>query len=232
MTKKLLALLLSLCMMLSLAACGGSDELSQKALAGRWDLTVDYSKIADQMDMSDFPAELGTDVLKDLQMTVTMDFDGKDTVTMMLSTESFNDLMGKFIDSYMEYLSNGGIYEMLAAEAGVSAQYIEENFEAMVGMDANTYLALMKGMMSSMDFSELIAADGDAEIKDGYMIMSEGSYKLEGNNITIVDSEDGAESTMTVEYDSSKKTMEIVDYASDEEGEVSDALIGCIMRKQ
>ncbi|MBE6984150.1 MAG: hypothetical protein E7434_00790 [Ruminococcaceae bacterium] len=188
-TKILLCMLLSLCLILIMCACAGSEKspaaqkddtpsttereltLAEK-LVGEWALELDVTDmIVDQleesleMDLSDKTSEL------ELIFDVRFDFEENGNCELYFDEASMEYSMGNFFDDLCPILADV-TYEMLEAE-GMSKDETDEMFEVQFGSGVEEYFrtSIEEGLSIADLFGELPSISS--------------TYKLEGDQLTI-----------------------------------------------
>ena len=168
-TAKLLALMLALALVLSLTACGGSD---QKKLVGSWECELDFAPLYnDGME-----AEEGGEYLmvESLPMVLQMTFREDGTCTMSVSKESLTNAV-----EIMKDAMKTGMEDYLMAMLG----------DAVEGLTVDDILALMGTTMDDL-IDSLVTEEVIAEMADD--MVSEGNYMAEDGKLYVSDSLDEA----------------------------------------
>ena len=194
---KLLALLLALAMMFSLAACASEDEAEEKtpSIIGKWDCEMNVGEaMGKYMEES-----MGTDVLApdtELRMNIILEFDddGMLEMTMKINEGDFEkyveELCEKMIDYLYDTLEAQGLNKELA-DALINAQYgksmrdyVDETMDAAMGSVVEQ-LSRTEKMYYQLDKEAGLIYTADTE--EGLEEKKEAlEYKLESKKLTLV----------------------------------------------
>lgn len=207
---KLICLLIALCMVLSLCACGGSTgktpvrnndpketekELTlAEQLVGTWDLEMDITHL-----VADGLAEtLGMDISEDISdlellLYITFEFEENGDCVIYCDEDMMEDSMDDFIDDLCSVMADL-TYQMLDDE-GVSVDEANELFEAEYGMDIESYYE--QELDGAIDMADLL----------GEMPYIESSYKLEGDVLTIAENGEFGNDGAVISIDGDEMTI-------------------------
>ena len=169
LTAKLLALMLALALVLSLTACGGSD---QKKLVGTWECEVDFAPLYNQGMENEEGGEYL--MVKSLPVVLQMTFREDGTCAMSVHEDSLIAAM-----EILKETLKTGLEDYLMAMLGVAVE----------GMSIDDVLALMGTSMDDM-IDSLVTEDVIAEMADE--LVSEGNYMAEDGKLYVSDSLDEA----------------------------------------
>lgn len=189
--QKLSAILIALVLMLSLVACGASEE---KQLVGTWTTELDISSaINDQLAA----LQLGStpDVALIMPMVLTLKEDN--TYTFSADADKFADSFTDYMEAYKDILKDAMYAE------GESSNMTRDEFDAamaeMYGMNVPDYIDAMFEQMNLESMFDGLedemtetgvwkAADGKLFIEEAEADFSDDnyvSYKLDGSKLTF-----------------------------------------------
>lgn len=182
---KVLALVLALAMILSLAACSKSN-----GIAGTWKYTVDFQKAMEASGgmegMDEMAAEMGdsfTQLFEGLTMTVILDLKDDNTYTFQVDEASAKAAAEGMMSRMGDILPS-----LLSAMLGVEADQLDETLKGM-GTSMDEMLAEMEG---SMDTDELVkqlqeeAQKGTYRYEDGKLYLTpEGETENAEKYLTV-----------------------------------------------
>lgn len=184
---KVVVVLLTLAMALSLCACGGSD--GGKDLVGTWGLEYD---LADMLagEMGDEYADFNTP----LEMSICFEFKEDGTFRMFGEEESFKANFATWLDEFMTF-SMDIVYQMFE-DQGVSkeeadtlvqqqnytdmADYVRQTFEESVDIDALLTEMSISGTYETSGDKLYMAQDGESIDKNAYDV-----FTIDGNNLKL-----------------------------------------------
>ncbi len=163
--KKLFAILLTLAMLLGLAACGssGGGGSSTPTIVGTWEGSMDMGAMlgaAMQMDI-DEPLEIG--------MTFTFNADG--TYSAAIDKDSMEDMMDVLVDV---------VIEMMMAMSGDPDMDLEAEL-AKEGMTMAEFKEQIMGSMNVEEMFEDLETAGYYKYEDGKCYTAEDKEDLEGD---------------------------------------------------
>ena len=195
-TVKLLALLLALAMMLSLAACGSE----QKKLVGTWEGTLDLASAYNEA----MSAEAIVDqylTIDELNIVVLMTFREDGTYDMTVTDESIDNVMVHLREVFKQGI---GEYLMMILGEDVDGMTLDEVLEMLeFDLDAMVEESITPEMIEEL--SSELTASGTFSAEDGKLYMSDGFgegevatfdfYSLEGDTLTLESSGVADEST-------------------------------------
>lgn len=231
MNKKLIALALVFCMVLSLAACGAKGPKAED-LHYKWATTVALADFGDTADLADeigIPLDEAT--LAALQLDVILEFAADGTAYIMLPEETLGNISTTLLDAYLKYLRDGGFYAMMEEQSGMTKEQID-SYLTVIGMTADEFVEAIASEINSQDMISMIqaaVAQNDADsVRDGAIVGAKFSYTLDGSLLTFTDEDGESKGSMTVEYDAKAGTL-LVTTAT---GEDFTCFIGKTLTKQ
>lgn len=188
-------------------------ELTADELIGDWEMTVGfYDFFEGYLDMMGEDAAgmeallpLYEAMLENVDFKIDITFSSNNKYTAKMSTEAAAEIKDQIIDNTLDYLSNGGIVEVMAMQGyELTYEEIEENI-ANQGMTMDEYYEAMADQMSESLDVESLAGNmdeaGDYELTSSTLwidmddedmdINSTFNYKYTGSKITLVSQVDG-----------------------------------------
>lgn len=175
--RKLLALLLALAIVFSLAACSTSNEdddeeddkgssnvekddkdekddeeeklSDEEMIVGEWLCRFDLGEVMNEM-LAEEIDDTSLAVDSELYMNLSLEFeDDKATLRMELDEDSLEDYMKALCDAMVDYM-----FEM-AEEQGMSKEDFEQGIQAAYGMSVDKYIEDMMGELMESSFDEM-----------------------------------------------------------------------------
>lgn len=231
MNKKLIALALVFCMLLSLTACGSKNPKAEDLL-GKWAVTLALNELGNTEELVGTAGlPMDADALNSLEISTVLEFAEDGTAWLLIPAESLDSMATSIIDAYMDYLRNGGLYTMMEAESGMTKEELDASL-AESGMTMDDMIDMMATIIEGYDFASVIrmAAEQSGEdiMRGDDLVAEKLSYVLEDNVLTFTGEAGDAYGSMTVEYDSEAGTL-LVTAA---EGEQFTCFIGKTLTKQ
>ena len=185
---KLLAILLTLVLVLSVCGCGGSDE-SGKQLIGTWSLDYDLADLlAGEMEgFEDFSTPL--------VMTICFEFTEDGKFTMFGEEESFKANFDTWVDEFvtfgtdMMYQEFENSYNLTKEEADTQfmeqngssiSDYLRDTFLAEVDVDALLQDMTITGTYETSGNKLYMAQDGESIDKNAYDV-----FTIDGSNLKL-----------------------------------------------
>ena len=185
---KVIVVLLTLAMALSICACGGGDD-NGKALVGTWGLEYDLSgMLAGEM------GEEYADFTSPLEMSICFEFKEDGTFAMFGEEESFKANFATWLDEFVTFSSEIVYKEFDAqglsreeADANFQEQqnttipeYLRSMFEASVDVDALLAEMAINGTYETSGDKLYMAEDGESIDKNAYDV-----FTVDGNNLKL-----------------------------------------------
>ena len=191
--KKLLAILLTLAMLLGLAACGSSGDSAKPTIVGTWKGSMDMGAV---LEMA---LQMEIDEPISCSMTYTFKEDG--TTSVSVDEDSLADMMEALTDVVI-----GMMGEMFGEEF---------DFEAMLEEEGMTEEEFREQIMASMNLEDMM---GNMSVENGYYKYEDGKLynaatkedlenpeelpcihvTLKGNTMTFTDIEQDGESAAEI----------------------------------
>ena len=170
---KLLAVLLTLVMVLSICACGGNDE-SGKALIGTWGLQYDLADLlAGEMEgFEDFNSPL--------EMTICFEFTEDGKFTMFGEEESFKANFATWVDEFVTF-GTDMMYQEFENTYGLTKEEADENFMEANGVGISDYL---RAFLAEVDVDALLqdmTITGTYETSGNKLYMAQGDESIDKN---------------------------------------------------
>ena len=147
--KKLFAILLTLAILLGLAACGSSGDSAKPTIVGTWKGSIDMGAVLETALQMEIDEPLSCDVI------YTYKEDG--TASISVDEDSFADMMEAFTDVVI-----GMMGEMFGEEF---------DFEAMLEAEGMTEEEFREQIMASVNVEEML---GDMGAEKGYYKYEDG----------------------------------------------------------
>ena len=191
--KKLFAVLLTLAMLLGLAACGSSGDSAKPTIVGTWKGSMDMGAVLKMALQMEIDEPLSCDVI------YTYKEDG--TASISVDEDSFADMMEALTDVVI-----GMMGEMFGEEF---------DFEAMLEEEGMTEEEFREQIMASMNLEDMM---GNMSVENGYYKYEDGKLynaatkedlenpeelpcihvTLKGNTMTFTDIEQDGESAAEI----------------------------------
>ena len=174
---KVLVVLLTLVMVLSICGCGGSD--SGKELIGTWSLDYD---LADML-----AGEMGeeyADFNSPLVMSICFEFKEDKTFTMYGEPESFKANFNTWLDEFLAY-STTMMYDMFA-EQGLSQEDADTAFETTYGTSIEDYLReVFEAEVNVDDLLSEMTTSGKYDTSGNKLYMAETGEDIDKNTYDV-----------------------------------------------
>ena len=191
--KKLFAILLTLAILLGLAACGSSGDSAKPTIVGTWKGSIDMGAVLETALQMEIDEPLSCDVI------YTYKEDG--TASISVDEDSFADMMEALTDVVI-----GMMGEMFGEEF---------DFEAMLEEEGMTEEEFREQIMASMNLEDMM---GNMSVENGYYKYEDGKLynaatkedlenpeelpcihvTLKGNTMTFTDIEQDGESAAEI----------------------------------
>ena len=188
--KKLFSIILVLALVISLAACGASNTLTEEKLKGTWSFDLGMSTIMEvagdslgaAMGMGDITPYLDS-IPDDLALSVYMVFDGEGNLSAMIKKQEINDFYTGVINAV---LTEDTMYAIFEAQ-GMDKETVDTALAAQ-GMSLSSLISMTKLQLSGMDFTETMSGASGATVKGDYLVMETvDTYTIDGNKVTSED---------------------------------------------
>ena len=188
--KKILAILLSVMLLLSLSACGksGSEGGSEPTIIGTWKGNVDVGALLSSV-MEGMAEE---EIL--CQMIFTFRDDG--TYTTSVDPESAEEALDEMVDAMVEtleqmYAAGGSSLEEMLAEEGMTLEDMKEEYKEEMSVESFLGGMVNEGYYKLIE-NKIHITESEVDLKNGEFV---GSYHvtLSGNTLTITDMESEGE---------------------------------------
>ena len=191
--KKLLAILLTLAMLLGLAACGSSGSAAKPTIVGTWKGSMDMGAV---LEMA-----LQMEIDEPISCSMTYPFKEDGTTSVSVDEDSLADMMEALTDVVI-----GMMGEMFGEEF---------DFEAMLEEEGMTEEEFREQIMASMNLEDMM---GNMSVENGYYKYEDGKLynaatkedlenpeklpcihvTLKGNTMTFTDIEQDGESAAEI----------------------------------
>ena len=191
--KKLLAILLTLAMLLGLAACGSSGSAAKPTIVGTWKGSMDMGAV---LEMA-----LQMEIDEPISCSITYTFKEDGTTSVSVDEDSLADMMEALTDVVI-----GMMGEMFGEEF---------DFEAMLEEEGMTEEEFREQIMASMNLEDMM---GNMSVENGYYKYEDGKLynaatkedlenpeklpcihvTLKGNTMTFTDIEQDGESAAEI----------------------------------
>jgi hypothetical protein len=188
--KKLFSIVLVLAFVISLAACGVSNTLTEEKLKGTWSFDLGMSTIMEvagdslgaAMGMGDITPYLDS-IPDDLALSVYMVFDGEGNLSAMIKKQEINDFYTGVINAV---LTEDTMYAIFEAQ-GMDKETVDAALAAQ-GMSLSSLISMTKLQLSGMDFTETMSGASGTTVKGDYLVMEAvDTYTIDGNKVTSED---------------------------------------------
>lgn len=201
--KKLICLFLTLCLLLSLTACGGAGldsqtgggttivPLGEQTVQGTWVFAVNLKEalpiVFEMMNAGEdepAPQELLDIIAKAIPANVALEYlfvFSNGTCQMVVNLDDMTQAMRSVMGSvYSEEV----LLEIFAYR-GLSEDEIRQQCG---GMSVKEYVDTVKPLILEMiDYSQLAGYADNVEVRNGYMITPVGNYQIEDNRLVVDD---------------------------------------------
>ena len=203
--KKLFAVLLTLAMLLGLAACGSSGSAAKPTIVGNWKGTIDFGPIlATAMQMKFDEA---------LNVGVTFTFNEDGTYTSAVDKDSVEDMMDTLVDVAIEIVISMSGNEDIDLEAELAKE----------GMTMAEFKEQMKANMKLEDMMGDMEETGYYKYEDGKFYTAEDKEDLDAG-----DYEDCTYITLT----SNKMTVTDIEQDGEKMSEIMPDMFPMVFKKQ
>jgi hypothetical protein len=188
--KKLFSIVLVLAFVISLAACGVSNTLTEEKLKGTWSFDLKFSAISDlvsdslgaSMGVNDITPFLDT-IPDDLAVSVYLIFDGDGNLSAMLKKQDINDFYTGVINAL---LTEDTMYAIFEAQ-GMDKETVDTALDVQ-GLTLSDLISATKQQLSDMNIAESMSGADNTIAKGDYLIMAEAeSYTIDGNKVISED---------------------------------------------
>lgn len=170
---KVLVVLLTLVMVLSICGCGGND--SGKDLVGTWSLDYDLADL--------LAGEMGeeyADFNSPLNMTICFEFKEDKTFTMYGEPESFKANYATWLEEFLSF-STDMMYEMFS-EQGIGKEDADTQFEATYGTSMQDYLRqTFESEVNVDDLLNEMTTNGKYDTSGDKLYMAEEGEEIDKN---------------------------------------------------
>lgn len=202
--KRIIAVLLTLMMALSLTACSGDDNAK---VAGTWKWNCDITKMLQESIDQGAGMDLSTDATVEIVLVLDLNEDG--TYTLSVDRDAMKTSLQTYIDSLIPAAVEA-TYQQLEAQ-GMS----RADIDAAMAAEGTTVEEFMKQMLDAMiDVDQM--ADGMAEESDS------GYYRAAKGKLYLSDKADTFSDDSCAEYTLSGGTMQWTGGDTDFIGELAD----------
>ena len=203
--KKLFAVLLTLAMLLGLAACGSSGSAAKPTIVGNWKGTIDFGPILATAMQMKFDEALDVDVI------FTFNEDG--TYTSAVDKDSVEDMMDTLVNVAIEIVISMSGNEDIDLEAELAKE----------GMTMAEFKEQMKANMKLEDMMGDMEETGYYKYEDGKFYTAEDKEDLDAG-----DYEDCTYITLT----SNKMTVTDIEQDGEKMSEIMPGMFPMVFKKQ
>ena len=203
--KKLFAILLTLAMLLGLAACGSSGGSAKPTIVGTWKGAIDFGPVLATAMQMEFDEAL------DVGVTFTFNEDG--TYTSAVDKDSVEDMMDTLVDVAIEVAISMSGNEDLDLEAELAKE----------GMTMAEFKEQMKANMKLEDMMGDMEETGYYKYEDGKFYTAEDKEDLDAG-----DYEDCTYITLT----SNKMTVTDIEQDGEKMSEIMPGMFPMVFKKQ
>lgn len=199
--KRIIAVLLTLMMALSLTACSGDDNAK---VAGTWKWNCDMTEMFQEGVNQGAGMDLSTDATMEMVFVLKLNEDG--TYTLNVDRDALKTSLQTYIDSLIpvavemiyqqledQGMNRADIDEAMAAEGVTVEEYVQQMMDASIDVDQmmdgladeneSDYFRAAKGKLYLSDKADTFSDDSCAEytLSGGTMQWTGGSYELFDN---------------------------------------------------
>ena len=189
--KRIIAVLLTLMMALSLTACSGDDNAK---VAGTWKWNCDITEMFQEGVNQGAGMDLSTDAAMERVVVLKLYEDG--TYTLNVDRDALKTSLQTYIDSLIpaavemiyqqledQGMNRADIDEAMAAEGVTVEEYVQQMMDGLADENESGYYRAAKGKLYLSDKADTFSDDSCAEytLSGGTMQWTGGSYELFDN---------------------------------------------------
>ena len=189
--KRIIAVLLTLMMALSLTACSGDDNAQ---VAGTWKWNCDITEMFQEGVNQGAGMDLATDATMEMVFVLKLNEDG--TYTLNVDRDALKTSLQTYIDSLIpaavemiyqqledQGMNRADIDEAMAAEGVTVEEYVQQMMDGLADENESGYYRAAKGKLYFSDKADTFSDDSCAEytLSGGTMQWTGGSYELFDN---------------------------------------------------
>ena len=189
--KRIIAVLLTLMMALSLTACSGDDNAK---VAGTWKWNCDITELFQEGVNQGAGMDLATDATMEMVFVLKLNEDG--TYTLNVDRDALKTSLQTYIDSLIpaavemiyqqledQGMNRADIDEAMAAEGVTVEEYVQQMMDGLADENESGYFRAAKGKLYLSDKADTFSDDSCAEytLSGGTMQWTGGSYELFDN---------------------------------------------------
>ena len=189
--KRIIAVLLTLMMALSLTACSGDDNAK---VAGTWKWNCDITELFQEGVNQGAGMDLSTDATMEMVFVLKLNEDG--TYTLNVDRDALKTSLQTYIDSLIpvavemiyqqledQGMNRADIDEAMAAEGVTVEEYVQQMMDGLADENESGYYRAAKGKLYLSDKADTFSDDSCAEytLSGGTMQWTGGSYELFDN---------------------------------------------------
>ena len=189
--KRIIAVLLTLMMALSLTACSGDDNAK---VAGTWKWNCDMTEMFQEGVNQGAGMDLATDATMEMVFVLKLNEDG--TYTLNVDRDALKTSLQTYIDSLVpaavemiyqqledQGMNRADIDEAMAAEGVTVKEYVQQMMDGLADENESGYFRAAKGKLYLSDKADTFSDDSCAEytLSGGTMQWTGGSYELFDN---------------------------------------------------
>ena len=189
--KRIIAVLLTLMMALSLTACSGDDNAQ---VAGTWKWNCDITEMFQEGVNQGAGMDLATDATMEMVFVLKLNEDG--TYTLNVDRDALKTSLQTYIDSLIpaavemiyqqledQGMNRADIDEAMAAEGVTVEEYVQQMMDGLADENESGYFRAAKGKLYLSDKADTFSDDSCAEytLSGGTMQWTGGSYELFDN---------------------------------------------------
>ena len=189
--KRIIAVLLTLMMALSLTACSGDDNAK---VAGTWKWNCDITELFQEGVNQGAGMDLSTDATMEMVFVLKLNEDG--TYTLNVDRDALKTSLQTYIDALIpvavemiyqqledQGMNRADIDEAMAAEGVTVKEYVQQMMDGLADENESGYFRAAKGKLYLSDKADTFSDDSCAEytLSGGTMQWTGGSYELFDN---------------------------------------------------
>ena len=189
--KRIIAVLLTLMMALSLTACSGDDNAQ---VAGTWKWNCDMTEMFQEGVNQGAGMDLATDATMEMVFVLKLNEDG--TYTLNVDRDALKTSLQTYIDALIpaavemiyqqledQGMNRADIDEAMAAEGVTVEEYVQQMMDGLADENESGYFRAAKGKLYLSDKADTFSDDSCAEytLSGGTMQWTGGSYELFDN---------------------------------------------------
>ena len=189
--KRIIAVLLTLMMALSLTACSGDDNAK---VAGTWKWNCDMTEMFQEGVNQGAGMDLSTDATMEMVFVLKLNEDG--TYTLNVDRDALKTSLQTYIDALIpvavemiyqqledQGMNRADIDEAMAAEGVTVEEYVQQMMDGLADENESGYFRAAKGKLYLSDKADTFSDDSCAEytLSGGTMQWTGGSYELFDN---------------------------------------------------